>query len=369
MVLNPEKMEELKEKYGINEEAIFEIAESLEPDSEVPPFLPVEKTRGPYPAAPAAAGLPASLASAMRGDIGIGEAIVLMDYMDRKDDRRDRREQPTQDPSGITELIQEMREERKDFQDQMERLVLGKRADDAETRAKTAEQTLEEERAAQRQREAIEGAVRGAVDQIGEIYGSRLDSLGVRLQDLPENQQKGFWDELFGDFETDLKGQFKGMILDRLKAPDKPVLKTDEEGKTSLNLEGLLDRGEGILDKILRSRDGAPPKVPVKEVDTQPGGGPIPLSEEPAEPVEPIEAEYEVVEEEPPSESVVISSILPQDIDGIGPARAKELEEMGITDARQLTSISPSHLADELGISKEKADDIVKQAKDLIDQA
>ncbi|GAF98740.1 unnamed protein product, partial [marine sediment metagenome] len=45
------------------------------------------------------------------------------------------------------------------------------------------------------------------------------------------------------------------------------------------------------------------------------------------------------------------------------------LEEMGITDARQLTTISSSHLADELGISKEKADDIVKQAKDLIDQA
>jgi len=31
--------------------------------------------------------------------------------------------------------------------------------------------------------------------------------------------------------------------------------------------------------------------------------------------------------------------------------------------------VSPSHLSDQLGISKEKAEDIVAQAKDLIDQA
>jgi len=62
------------------------------------------------------------------------------------------------------------------------------------------------------------------------------------------------------------------------------------------------------------------------------------------------------------------SPIPPQDIDGIGPSRAKELEEMGITDARQLTQISPSHLSDQLGVSKEKAEDLIAQARDLADQ-
>ena len=368
MALNPEKMEELKEKYGITDEAIFEIADSLEPDSEVPAFPPMGNTRVNPPSSPAA--LPASLASAMRGDIGIGEAIILMDYMDRKDDRKDRRAPLHQDTSGIKDLIQEMREERKDFQDQMERLVLGKRVEDSESRAKAAEQTLEDERAIQRQRDAIDGAVRGAVDQIGEVYGAQLEALARRVQTLPENQQKGFWDELFTDYEADLKGQFKGMVLDRLKPPEKPVVKTDEEGKPSIDWGGVLDRGEKILDKVLDARKAAPPRVPVQEVPTHPGGGPVPLDEGPAKPAEPIEAEYKVVVEEPTPEPVVKSSpIPPQDIDGIGPSRAKELEEMGITDARQLTQISPSHLSDELGISKEKAEDIVKQAKDLADQA
>lgn len=206
------------------------------------------------------------------------------------------------------------------------------------------------------------------MDQIGEVYGSQLDALAGRLQNLPENQQRGFWDELFTDFEADLKGQFKGLVLDRLKAPEKPVVTRDEEGKTSLDWGAMADRGEKILDKILSARKEAPPRVPVETVPTHPGGAPGPLSEGHVEPVEPVEAEYEAVAEEP-KPAVTSSTIPPEDIAGIGPSRTKELEEMGITDARQLAQISPSHLSDQLGISKEKADDIVKQAKDLTDQA
>lgn len=368
MVLNPEKMEELKGKYGIDEEAIFEIADSLEPDSEAPVFVQPEDERRSTPSRSEA--LPPSLASAMRGDIGIGEAIILMDYMDRKEDRRDRRTQPPSDTSGIADLIAEMREERKDFSVQMQHLVLGKRADDAEDRAKTAEQALEDDRAAQRQKDAITGAVQEAVGQIGEEFGVKLDYLAGRVQDLPPNQQTGFWNELFTDYETDLKEQFKGMILNRLKPPEKPVVKTDEEGKTSLDWGAMLDRGEGILEKILNARKEAPPRVPVDEVPLTPEVPLGPLSEGPAAHVEPVEAEFKAVEEEPPPVAPVVSSpIPPQDIAGIGPSRAQELADMGITDVRQLTAISPSHLSDQLGISKGKAEDIVAQAKDLIDQA
>ena len=375
MGLNPEKMEELKAKYGIDDEAIFEIADSLEPNSEAPLFVPTGEPR--RQAAPSSGALSASLAKAMSGEISMAEVLMYMDVMDRKerrermdDDRRLMIGKPRDDTSGITALVQEMREERKGFQDQMERLVLGKRADDAESRAKTAEQTLEDERTTNRQKEAIEGAVQGAVNQIGETFGSQLNELARRIQTLPENQQKGFWDELFTDYEADLKGQFKGMVLDRLKPPEKPITKTDEEGKTSLDWGGMLDRGEKILDKIIDSRKAAPPRVPVQEVPTQPGGATGPLPEGPAEPAEPVEAEHQAVVEEPTPEPVVTPSpISPQDIDGVGPSRAQELEQMGITDARQLIQISPSHLSDQLGISKEKAEDIVKQAKDLADQA
>ena len=207
------------------------------------------------------------------------------------------------------------------------------------------------------------------MDQIGEEFGVKLDYLANRVSGLPENQQKGFWAELFADFETDLKEDFKTSVLNRFKTPEKPVTTTDEEGKTSIDWGALADRGEKILDKFLKTREQSPPKVGVQEVPLQ-EVPPGPLPEGPAVPVESVEAEFEVVVEEPPPVAPVVSSpIPPQDIAGIGPSRAQELEEMGITDARQLTEISPSHLSDQLGISKEKAEDIVAQAKDLIDQA
>lgn len=361
-------MEALKEKYGIDEEAILEIADSLEPDAEAPAFVSTgdEGDRAP----PKREALPSSLASAMRGDIGIGEAIILMDYMDRKEDRRERRYPPNPKTSINEDLLKELREERKENREYLEKVIMRQRTEDAESRAKTAEQALEDAESAQRQKDAIEGAVRGAVDQIGEVYGVQLDALASRVSDLPPNQQNDFLSELFTDYETDLKSQFKDMILNRLKPPEKPVVKVDEEGKSSINWQGLLDRGEGILDKFLDTRKQPPPKVPVDEVPLKPEVPPRPLSEGPAPLVEPVEVEPEVVEEEQPSEApVVLSPIPPQDITGIGPSRALELADMGITDARQLTQISPSHLSDQLGISKEKAEDMVAQAKDLIDQA
>lgn len=367
MGLNPEKMESLKEKYGITDDAIFEIADALEPDSESPPIPPTMGKREGF-------GYPSSTISrAMSGEISIAEAIVLMDYMDRKDDRRDRRAQPPQDTSGIKDLIQEMREERKNFQDQMERLVLGRRADDAEDKARRLEEELKAEKETQRQREIVDGAVQGAVGQIEEVYGRRLDALASRLQDIPINQREGFFDEVFNDFEADLKDQFKGLILDRLKPPEKPLTKTDEEGKKTLDWDGLLDRGYKLVDKYIETQKGKPPKLPVRPVPPE-GGAPGPLEESPSEPTEglprmpPAEETPETVKalvEKP----VVTSPIPVTDIAGIGPARAKELEEMGITDARQLSKVSPGHLAESLKINREKADDMVKQARDLLDQA
>jgi len=358
--LSPEKMEELKQKYGIDDKAIFEIADSLEPDAEAPEIPPVGSGRtAPQPASGV---LPASLASAMRGDISIAEALILMDFMDRKDERRERRypQQPSPDTSNIKDIIEEMREERRGHQEQIEKLILGKRADDAEERAKRAEEDLKKKEEADRQREIVEGAVQGAVSSIERQFGGQLDTLAQKVSLLPANQQTSFMDELFTDFGTSLKTEFKTMILNRLQPPEKPLTKTDEEGKKSIDWEGLLDRGYKLADKYIDTQKGKPPKLQVEEIRTQPGASPVPLEEPSAKPVE-----------EPPPEAPAAATppIPPQDLTGIGPERAKKLSELGINDARQLAKVSSGYLKDQLGISKEKAEEIVKQAKEVSEQA
>jgi len=354
-------MEELKQKYGIDDKAIFEIADSLEPDAEAPEIPPMGKERAaPQPASGA---FPASLAQAMRGDISIAEALILMDFMDRKEDRRERRygtTQPSQDTSNINkDILEEMREERRSHQEQIEKLILRKRADDAEERANRAEEDLKKKDEADRQREIVESAVQGAVSSIERQFGGQLDTLAQKVSLLPANQQKSFWDEMFTDFESDLRNQFKASVIERLKPPEKPLTKTDEEGKKSLDWEGLLDRGYKLADKWLDTGK-TPPKLEVQTITTQPGAGSVPLEEPSAK-----------AEEEPPKETPAAATppIPPQDLTGIGPERAKKLSELGINDARQLAKVSSGYLKDELGVSKDKAEDIIKQAKELAEQA
>jgi len=355
--LSPEKMEELKLKYGIDDKAIFEIADSLEPEAEAPEIPPVGKERT---APPAPGALPASLASAMRGDISIAEAIILMNYMDRQEERKERRyaPPPSQDTANIKDLIDEMREERKAHQDQMERLILSKRLDDSEERAKNAEENLKKREEAEMQREVVEGAVRGAVSNIERQFGSQLDILAQKVSQLPVNQQTSFMDEISADFQTSIKDEVKTLILNRLKPPEKPITKTDEEGKKSIDWEGLLDRGFKLADKYVENQK-APPKLGVKEIPTQAGVAPIPLADGPPKPAEGLP---------PEAPAVATSPIPPQDLEGIGPERAKKLESIGIIDARQLTKVSPGYLKDQLGVGKDKAEDIIKQAKELAEQ-
>ena len=365
MGLSPEKMEELKLKYGIDDKAIFEIANSLEPEADAPeiPSMGNERTAPP----PAPGAFPASLASAMKGDVSIAEAMILMDFQDRRDrreeERYERKNRPTQDASEIKDLIGEMREERRAHQEQIEKLILGKRADDAEERAKRAEEDLKKKEETERQREVVEGAVQGAVNTIGQRFGSRIDDLASRIQTLPVNQQTSFMDELFTDFGSSLKDEFKTTILSRLKPPEKPLTKTDGEGKKSFDWENVIERGFKLADKYVETQKGKPPKLQVEEIRTQPGGLPTPLAEGSPK-----------AAEEPPPEAPPIAPppptpIPPQDLEGIGPERAKKLESIGITDARQLTKVSPGYLKDQLGVGKDKAEDIIKQAKELAEQS
>ena len=227
MGLSPEKMEELKQKYGIDDKAIFEIADSLEPDAEAPEIPPVGKERTASQSESGA--FPASLQQAMRGDISIAEAIILMDFMDRKDDRRERRYVPAQSSqdTSMKDILEEMREERRGHQEQIEKLILGKRADDAEERAKRAEEDLKKKEEDDRQKKIVEGAVQSAVINIERQFGGQLDTLAQKVSLLPANQQTSFMDELFTDFGTSLKTEFKTMILNRLQPPEKPLTKTD----------------------------------------------------------------------------------------------------------------------------------------------
>ena len=363
MALQPEKMDELKEKYGITDDAIHEIADSLEPEAEAPEFPTVGNRAAPQ--APAQGGLPMSLASAMRGDISIAEAIILMDYLDRKEDRRDRRTAPAQGTDSIGRLIEEMRAERKQYQENIEKLILGRRAEDAEVKAREAEEKAKRLEEAQRQREATEAAVKTAVGEVEQRYGKELDRLAAQFSQMTPKQQKGFFDEIAEELGTEMKNQFKDMITSRLQPPKEPVVKADDQGKPIIDWGNAVDRLFSLGDKYIEAQKGKPQLQPVQPVPLE-GGVPPPLGEAPPEP-------QGGTPPQPPEETQAPAPQPPwppiNDIVGIGPAREKALHEMGITNAHQLAKLSPKHLAESLKVSRETAEDIIKQARDRVDEA
>jgi len=356
-------MEELKTKYGITDEAIQEIADAVEPEEEVPPEprLPtMGKTGRVYQ--------PSLISQAMKGDISIAEAIILLDYQDRRERREEERRWAREgggryggQTSDLEKILNEMREERKEHQDQIEKLILNRRAEDAEEKAKRAEAEKEELVKTQKQKEIMEVATRTAAAEALKQYEPQITMLAEKVSTLNPQQRQGFFDEVFAGVETDLKNQFTQSIIERLKPPVQPITKTDEQGKTSVDWNALIDRGAKLAERYIDAQKGPPPKLEMKEISTTPGGIPSPLAEGSQEKTPP-EAPTKV-------ETPVTSPISPLDIKGIGPERAKRLEEMNITDARQLAIISPSHLKESLNISKETAEDIIKQAKDLVETA
>jgi hypothetical protein len=270
MSLNPERMKELKEKYNLSDEAILEIAGSLEPELEKPEM----PTMGSRPAPSRASGdeepLPAMLASAMKGDLSIAEAIILMDFMDRRERRDQERTMPKQS-SDIDRLIEKMDsrmdkmdEKTKDDRAYFEKLILGKKIEETEERARRSEEELKKRDEEERQSKITEEAFRRA----SEKYEPQLRELREKVSTLPPNQQKSFWDEVFGEAADGIKQDLANQILKRLRGEEEKEVPpiTDKEGKIVFNWEKFTKRLIDLGEKYLETRGQPPPKLPIKEV-------------------------------------------------------------------------------------------------------
>lgn len=272
MSLNPERMKELKDKYGLTDEAIVEIADSLEPELEETE-TPIMGSRT-VPRRTSEEDLPATLSSAMRGDLSIGEAIVLIDFMDRRERRDQERNSPRQD-SNIDRLIEKMdsrmdkaEEKARDDRGYFEKLILGKKMEETEERAKKLEEDLKKREEEDRQSRLLEDAYKRA----SEKYEPALKELREKVSGLPANQQKSFWEEIFGEVGDEIKRDMAEQIIKRIKGEEEkevaPV--TDKEGKIVFNWEGLVKRVIKLGEKYIETMGQAPPRLGVREVGTPP---------------------------------------------------------------------------------------------------
>lgn len=101
--LTPEKVQSLKEEHGVTDEVIEEIVQNVEVTSK--PISATVRTKETK-AMDEESGF---LRAMSKGDVGVGEAMLLMDYQDRKERRRredEARKQPTLTAEDIRKEVQ-----------------------------------------------------------------------------------------------------------------------------------------------------------------------------------------------------------------------------------------------------------------------
>jgi predicted flap endonuclease-1-like 5' DNA nuclease len=430
------KLLELKDKYEMSDEDFDDFIMN----SPLPPEEPRPLTRG-KPRGGDSLNIPKSmdeydpLFGLLTSGQGFGNQsmtemlgmVIVMDYLDRIQERKDLRKSKGEDTTGLDQVI-DMLEKRirasedkfmeymKESEHKIEKLVLGKELEETreEARKLSSELTRRDEvEQKRREQEAL-------LDYVDE----RISQATQHIQQIPQAERKGFFDELVEDLGNELQSEVKEYFVGRLRgeepADSRPPITVDEAGNTKLDYMTIFDRTYKLADKYIetigRVRANPPPLKPVTEVQPQPGfqeddyipsdlqiespsqDFQLQQEETPQQVVEPSSGRYRVepaeiekieqpvreprihIPEKPPKEDQpeTPAPIPPEpryeepqtrtnlkDISGIGPARASTLQSIGVESVEHLMETDSGYIAEELNVSPKIIEDWKKQAGDL----
>lgn len=208
----PAKVEELKEKYGLSDEALSEVASGLEVQGEAEEEFTPSFVR--------------SLAKG-NSELGVTESILLLDFLDRREERQWRREQQGHSkPNTPSPEVEGLKGEISNLRESVGGLV----------------KKLETQEAQEIQEAFAEGVVKNVNSQIR----PELQSLGKRVEVIEQRSQQTPIQENLG---TELK-----TAIDNLG--EKIATKAASQKITMDDLNPLLD----LLDRIeKRTKKGEPP--------------------------------------------------------------------------------------------------------------
>uniref|UniRef100_A0A6M3M2I3 DUF4332 domain-containing protein n=1 Tax=viral metagenome TaxID=1070528 RepID=A0A6M3M2I3_9ZZZZ len=430
--MSNEKLEELKLKYGLDDDALAEIAGATGAPAPGAPTL--QRPNLPGLLEDGEGAFPASLMNAMKGgEMGIMEGIFLMDFMDRKEERKLNREaNRKQGPNEIDKVLQEMKEQRaateKALSDQktyFEQIILGKQIAGQQETINSLQNEIQVRNTAEAERRKYE--------EIYQYLDDRIAQAVPTVQGLSPNQQLGFFDTIFGDIQTEIGQDMKEHLMARFRGETTSAPPGEGDG----SYIKLASRAIDVLEEAIKAGKERPQLKQVKPVQSLPPQPHIQASaaspphaspelvidhqEESTDHLEVIESEEAEQEQEPetpetvppgkiygahdesyretpppppqlppednldvpviqntaqppPPERIHISSPESnvndlQEITGIGPAFANLLTESGVINSSQLAEATPSQLAASLKIPQEKAQDWIDQAKDKRDAA
>ena len=309
-IIPEERLKMLKEKYpGLTDEQISEIAESVSLRNVPDEGLGQQKE-------PESGGeMPNFLGKLGGGEMTMAEALVLMDFFDRKQAREDARRdekirraeivlenrrldikerelavtKPKQpEEAEATKHLKEMDEKIDRRFEKLEGALTEKRVEDAEKRAQEAESKLKDTTKEIEHEKLIEAKVQEKVTPLSEANKTleeTVKTLNEKLQNIPKGEKDTLMANMENTFKNKMGDAFTEYIMERLNPKEKePSIQTKEGGQ--------VDWGKELPKMIYKSIDTIgefikkippPGTLPSRKEVTPmevPGGAPAPTPEQ-----------------------------------------------------------------------------------------
>jgi hypothetical protein len=259
---NLEKLEDLKRKYNISEEDMAELESKLAESRSLD--LPLSGSDD----------LGTSIRQALKEGSSLSEIFPYIFLMDWMESRRERLEAKLESrkvapPTDLSETIQKLTEQwekqRQEDRAYFEKLILGEKI-------QSATRENEELRKELKERNEREARMREQ-DEMKEYVNKTVESVRNMVSQLPREQQKGFFEEIFAELGNDLKEDLKNQLIKRLKGEsEEEIITTDEKGKTKADLikigNRLLRLGEKYIERMsppLRREVQAIPQIQITQ--------------------------------------------------------------------------------------------------------
>jgi hypothetical protein len=222
---------------------------------------------------------------------------MLDDWRDRREEKRGKKQTITPDviasavvkalnEAGVTskkesdrdELMEKWEKRFMEFQSNIEKLLLGKKAEEAEEKAERFEKELKEYKQKEEHEKLLSEKIQEAIAPYKEQVAQLQELLADKTKNMSENERKGFFQKLGQEIENNISDEVTGTIAKNIASaimgaftPKEEPPPVTKEGK--VDTVRLVDRwvrqALDVAGRYLKAKEGPPPPKPIQKIPIQ----------------------------------------------------------------------------------------------------
>jgi len=221
---------------------------------------------------------------------------MLDDWRERREEKRSRKQMTPEaiaaavvkalNEAGVTskkesdldELLEKWEKRFTEYQANIEKLLLGKKAEEAEQKAERLEKELKEMKEKIEQEKLLSEKIQEAIAPYKEQISQLQELLAEKTKGMSENERKGFFQKLAEEIENNISSEVTGTIAKNIASAIMEAF-TPKEEPPPVTKEGKVDtirlvdrwvrQALDVAGRYLKAKEGPPPPKPIQKIPIQ----------------------------------------------------------------------------------------------------